>query len=168
MKRRINLLSITFTKRKLSEVIGDVRSKALIALIVFVVVGIAEAIGYYYLNDQLTKDKNSRTTLEKYLQSNQTIDRGIKYFIYKYGLLQQYLEEDANGYYYYTKIQDIIEEFSPNGELNLFTYNNTGETTFTVAFANYDEASVLVSAVESPEFLDNFEFVQFLLQYCMP
>jgi len=160
MKRRINLLSITFTKRKLSEVIGDVRSKALIALIIFVILGIGEAIGIYYLNDQLTKDRNSKTTLETYLQSNQTVDRGIKYFIYKYGLLEKYLEEDANGYFYYTKIQGIVNEFSPNGKLELFSYNNTGETTFTVEFPSYEEASVLLTAVETPEFLNNFEFVQ--------
>jgi hypothetical protein len=159
MKRRINLLSITITKRKLSEVAGDFRLKAIIFLIILTIVGVVELFIHFYLQNEIKKYEISKVTLEQYVDSNKEFEDKIKYFFYKYGLLKKYLKDDANGYAYYEKVQAIVSEASPNAKITGFNYKNNGETNFSVTFASYDEAEGFIAALETPLFLDLFQYI---------
>ncbi len=160
MKRHINLLSITFTKRKLSEIAGDFRWKALIILVILVLAGVSEFFIHLYLQNEIKKYESSKVTLEQYVDENAEFENKIKFFFYKYGLLKKYLAEDANGYVFYEKVQALITEAAPNAKITEFAYKNNGETTFTLIFANYDEAAGFISQLETPLFLDIFEYIE--------
>lgn len=159
MKRHINLLSITFTKRRLSEVAGDFRMKALIVFVVLIVIGLVEFAISLYLQNETKKYELSKETLEQYVDTNQDFENEVKYFFYKFGLLKKYLAEDANGYVYYQKVLSLISEVSPNALITNFVYKNNGEVTFTIEFTNYQDAEEFISALETPLFLEVFEYV---------
>ncbi len=160
MKRHINLLSITFTKRKLSEIAGDFRLKALIMLVVLVLAGVGELFIHLYLQNEIKEYQLSKVTLEQYVDENEEFENKIKFFFYKYGLLKKYLTEDANGYVFYEKVQGLITESAPTAKITEFAYKNNGETNFTLTFASYDEASGFISLLETPLFLDTFEYIE--------
>lgn len=160
MKRRINLLSITFTKRKFSEQIGAYRLRALFLLGVCIIAGIVEFFIYTYLQNQIKINELSKTTLEQYVGSNESFEKKIKYFFYKYNLLNTYLKEDANGYIFYNRVKDLIAQTAPTAQITSFSYKNNGETSFTLQFDSYNDASGFIASLESPVYLDVFQFVQ--------
>ncbi|HRN69879.1 MAG TPA: hypothetical protein PLS49_01730 [Candidatus Woesebacteria bacterium] len=159
MKQHINLLSITFTKRRLLEVAGDFRMKALIVLIILILIGVGEFTISLYLKNETKKYELSKNTLEQYVDTNQEFENNIKHFFYKYGLLKKYLAEDANGYIFYEKVRSLISEVSTTAQITTFTYKNNGETNFTIEFPSYEEAEGFISSLETPLFLDVFEYV---------
>lgn len=160
MKRRINLLSINFTKRELSEVVLGFRMKALIVLIILTVIGVAEYGIFLYLRSETEKFEITEQGLTDYLVDNDDIDQRLKYFFYKYNLLNTYLEEDADGYAHYTQVTQLISENAQDAEVSSFSYKNNGETTVSVKFSNYDAAAQFIAQLETPVFLDVFQFVR--------
>lgn len=160
MKRRLNLLSINFTKRELSEVVGGFRMKAIILLVVLIIIGVGEFFTHLFLQREMKSHALSKTTLEQYVGTNKDFENKLKYFFYKNGLLKNYLAEDANGYVYFTRVQNLLVETAPNAEIVDFSYKNNGETSFTLNFANYDEASQFIEILETPVFLDVFQYVE--------
>lgn len=160
MKRRINLLSINFTKRELSEVFGSFRLKAFILMVVLILGGIAEFGIHLYIQNQIKTFELSKNTLEQYIDTNQDFEDKLKFFFYKYGLLQTYLKEDANGYVFYTQVQELLSETAPTAVLEDFSYKNNGETNFTLHFVSYDEAASFIRMLETPIFLDVFQYVE--------
>lgn len=160
MKRRINLLSINFTKRELSEVVMGFRMKALISLIVLIILGVAEYSVLSYMRSETGKFAITEQGLEKYLVDNDDIDQRLKYFFYKYDLLNTYLKEDANGYAHYARVNQLISENAQDAQISTFSYKNNGETTFTVDFPSYTEASSFIEQLETPVFLEAFQFIR--------
>lgn len=160
MKRRINLLSINFTKRELSEVVGSFRLKALILLVVFIIAAVGELLIHLFLKNEIKTYQLSEHTLEQYVDTNKDFEDKLKFFFYKYKLFNTYLEEDANGYEYYTRIQDLIAETAPTAQITAFSYKNSGETSFTLNFENYEQASDFIETLETPVFLDIFQYVK--------
>lgn len=159
MKRRINLLSINFTKRELSEVFGGFRWKAFILMVILIIGAIAEFGIHLYIQNQIKTYELSKTTLEQYVDTNQDFEKKLKYFFYKYGLLKEYLKEDANGYEFYTQVQTLLAETAPTAELQDFSYKNNGETSFTLNFSSYEEVASFIETLETPVYLDVFQYI---------
>lgn len=134
--------------------------KALTILIVLIIAGLGEFIGYRYLIVEREQFTLSRDTLSQYLNTNQDFENNLKHFFYKYNLFNTYNAEDAQGYDHYIQLTDLLTETAAGSVLNSFTYKNNGETTFTITFQNYEEAAGFISTLETPVYLDTFEFVQ--------
>lgn len=159
-RRRINLFSLTLRKLDFATVAKKIRfSMITVLLILLGILGLTAFVNNY-LEQELASITKSKKPLLQYFENNSDFDKKIKYFIYKYSLLKDYLKQDADAYSYYLLLNKHIFSVSPNAVLTSFRIDNTGQTQFEIGFANFDEAELFLNALESPDFIKPFEYLK--------
>ncbi len=159
-QRRINLFSLTLKKFDFVTAAKKVQFSMIIVLLVLLLTLGLTAVINNYLDQELAAIDKSKKPPAQYFQSNADFDKKIKYFIYKYSLLKDYLKQDAQAYDYFLKLQSHILKVSPGAQIISFTVDNVGQTQFNVRFPNFDEATVFITALETPEFIEPFEYLK--------
>ncbi len=132
----------------------------IVILVVLVLVVIGSSSFLLYQSNVNVANEKSLDNLKTLIQQNQGFDRKLSYFIFKYGLLTEYLKEDAKGYAYHTILTNALTTNVPAAILSSFQIDKTGATSFSVQLATYDDAILFIKYAESPEFLKLFEFVK--------
>lgn len=159
-RRRINLFSLTLKKFDFVSATKKIQLSMIGFLVVLLLLLGISAIANNYLDQELEAISRSERPLQQYFQNNSNFDKQIKYFIYKYRLLQEYLKLDANAYTYHQTLQNHILSVSPNALLNSFQIDNAGQIQFNVSFPSYDDSQTFLNALETPEFIEPFEYLK--------
>jgi hypothetical protein len=123
-QRRINLFSLTLKKFDFVTAAKKVQFSMIIVLLVLLLTLGLTAVINNYLNQELAAIDKSKKPLSQYFQSNADFDKKIKYFIYKYSLLKDYLKQDAQRISFF-KTAELFKKLA-RARNNIIYVDNVG------------------------------------------
>jgi hypothetical protein len=159
MKKRVNLLTSNDISSNLTDIINQVSKGSYIALVVLCIVLLGTGAANYYYSKQVSLLQESLANVQAFISGNGNFDKKIKFFIYKNNLLKTFLKDDAKSYTYFLWMKQYLAKNAPEARIDDFSIDNTGTTNVTLNFTQYERAMKFVQFIETPDFLDNFEYV---------
>lgn len=157
MKRYIDLFKQQLTQNKSLHYLHKVKKIGIILLFILGGITLLEGLGYLYLTRQLTEQAVAKKRYNTFIIQNQVFDSKINYFVFKYGLLKQYLSQDANVSYYYGLLNTFLSEINSGAAISSFTLNNEQFVQFSLSFDTYEKAVDFMALIESEKLPDYFE-----------
>ena len=158
-KRRLNLLSSNNISSQLGDRMIQISrwgyiSLAILSIVMLIIGGI-----YFYYNKEVGALSEQLASLQVFIDGTNNQDKEIKYFIVKNNLLKQFLKDDAKSHIYYTWFNEYLTQHVPAAMIDEFEIDNTGTVDIALTFTAYADAMSFLQFMETPDFLDNFDYV---------
>ena len=160
MKRYIDLFKQQETQNKTVINLNRTKKIGYILIMVLVALVLIEAGVYIYFSRTLAQKRSELQRYNGFIVQNQVFDSKIHYFGFKYGLLKQYLAQDANVSYYYGLLDAFLRDINSPATVAEFTLNNERIVQFGLSFNSYQEAVGFMSSVESKKMANYFDELQ--------
>lgn len=157
MKKRINLFSKKKQQEPIPTMSQTIRSYGILFLCVCMFLS-SIAGGYYFYQQQiLTKVTNNVDSLKQVSRQNDKIEGNIVFFINKKEQLKTFLKDDAEFEKYYSLLQGVLADSKTDATLQSMNLTLDKSTTFVITFKEFSTAEKLLTFIESPSFLSNFD-----------
>lgn len=166
MKRYIDLFTQQTTQNEYVLYLGKAKKVGIILFFVLFGITILEAGVYFFLIRQIAEKESVTKRYNSFIIQNQVFDSKINYFAFKYGLLKQYLLQDADVTFYYGLLRTFLSETNSSAKIADFSLNNEQFVQFSLSFTTYDQAVDFMSQIESeklPDYFDSLKLKEFTI-----
>ncbi|MCA9372244.1 hypothetical protein KC726_05100 [Candidatus Woesebacteria bacterium] len=155
--RKINLFSSLTPDDPETKMFKSITHYGRIFIIVAVVVLSFEFVGMLYVSQQLKKTRKESTVLKEFVDSNLAFTTDLKYFTFKYGLLKNYLAQDANVAYYYQTVSDVFQSIDNQTIITHFTLDANRAFKISVGLPDYETSIHFLESLEDKTVVDHFD-----------
>ncbi|MBP7967487.1 hypothetical protein KAZ66_04405 [Candidatus Woesebacteria bacterium] len=156
MKRYIDLFAQQINQNKYLIYLNKAKKTGLILLFTFLVILICEAGLWVYFAQQTKSKQDVKKKYNTFIIQNQVFDSKINYFAFKFGLLKQHLNTDANVSYYYGLLSTFLTSINTGAIVSEFSLTNEQSVIFSLNFSTYEQAVAFMSRLESEKLPDYF------------
>ena len=159
MKRYINLFTQQASQKKSVVIIRRMKKIGTIVVAILICVLGIEWAGYFYLNAQIASSNTRNESYKRVITQNQSLDKKIALFIYKYQQLQQFIKEDAEVTTYYELLLGLLGNLGGKASVDMFVIKNDQTTEFTLVFPTYEDVIEFLSIMERESFSTYFDIL---------
>ena len=156
MKRYIDLFAQQINQNKYLIYLNKAKKTGLILLVIVLVILICEGGLWVYVSQQTKSKQDIKKKYNTFIIQNQVFDSKINYFAFKFALLKQNLNSDANVAYYYGLLNTFLSSINTGATISEFTLDNEQGVIFSLNFSTYEQAVAFMSRLESEKLPDYF------------